>query len=487
MTNNTSDIDINESLTLTNRYLWFPSWMVKNALIAYIITALLLFIFFFNHGMDFYNWVLNTIGVFCFFFFSNKLSINWGKYSVSSFQKNIFWITIIVRFIWILFFSQFTYWLWNTPWEQPKGISMDSCAYYDTAIWFSSLIDQGKYWTEIMKMIKDGGFSDLGYPTWLAILSQVGLDSILWTRIPNCLFDAVVCIMVYRIGKRHFGEQVGRMGAIFTMLMPLTFMYAGITMKESLMIMLFMLAIDQLDGIIHGDKKGFLHIILGLSLVLLLAFFRTALSLVTLAAFFLGLLFTKNKRSKWLNRLFICLFIIIVGILFAREVFYSQFTEIQTTYEMSKGNFENRSRGNILVKNMTKIMFAPLIFTVPFPTMVETGQTWPQLCNGGNFIKNILSFFCIILFIQLLLQRKWRPFTFPIAVLCGYLTALTMSSFAHSGRFHQPAVPLEMMFAAATMYLYPKQIKRLWKPILVLEVITILAWNWFKLAGRGLI
>ena len=133
-------------------------------------------------------------------------------------------------------------------------------------------------------------------------------------------------------------------------------------------------------------------------------------------------------------------------------------------------------------------MFAPLIFTVPFPTMVEiSGQSWQQMCAGGNFIKNVLSFFVIILFFMLLFQRKWRAHTFPIAVLCGYLIALTMSSFAHSGRFHEPAVPLELMFAAAGLYLYPRECKKVWKPILVFELVVIIVWNWFKLKGRGLI
>jgi hypothetical protein len=120
--------------------------------------------------------------------------------------------------------------------------------------------------------------------------------------------------------------------------------------------------------------------------------------------------------------------------------------------------------------------------------MVEIpGQTWQQLCAGGNFIKNVLSFFVILLFAMLLIQRKWRPYTFPIAVLCGYLLALTMSSFAHSGRFHMPAVPLELMFAAAGMCLYPNESKKIWKPVLLFEMVVIIGWNWFKLKGRGLI
>jgi hypothetical protein len=209
---------------------------------------------------------------------------------------------------------------------------------------------------------------------------------------------------------------------------------------------------------------------------------------VLVASFLLGLILSESKRSKWINRLFIFLLIIVVGLLFAGESLNMQMNELEKGLEMAEGNFENRSRGNALVQNMSKAMFAPLIFSVPFPTMVEIpGQTWQQLCAGGNFIKNVLSLFVILLFSMLLIQRKWRAHTYPIAVLCGYLVALTMSSFAHSGRFHMPAVPLELMFAAAGMCLYPNESKKIWKPVLLFELVVIIGWNWFKLKGRGLI
>ena len=40
-----------------------------------------------------------------------------------------------------------------------------------------------------------------------------------------------------------------------------------------------------------------------------------------------------------------------------------------------------------------------------------------------------------------------------IAYLIGYLIVLTLSSFAHSGRFHHPIIPIEMIFAALGMKL----------------------------------
>lgn len=472
----------------SNTPFWFPTWMTNYAIVAFFAAMLIVILLFRDQSMELYNWILSTIGVLSFFYFSNKLSYNWKAYSVKLFEKNIFWITMLIRLIWILFFSQFTYWLWDTPWEQPEGTSMDSSGYYLTAEWYVSLWESGTLWSTLQRMAANSGVSDLGYPMYLAILSKLGLSSILWTRLPNCIFEAITCLMVYRIGRRHFGESVGRLSAIFVMLMPLTFMYAGITMKESMMIMIYMIAVNRLDMVIQGEKKGFWQVALAIGITALIAFFRTSLAAVTITAFLLGLVLSESKRAKWVNRLLILLLVISIGASIASPLIERQLYELQTVFDMTENNFENRSRGNILVKDFSTVMFAPLMFTVPFPTMVEIhGQTWQQLNSGGNYIKNILSPLIILLFVMLLYNRKWRPYTFIIAALCGNLIALALSSFAHSGRFHQPAVPLELLFVAAAMYLYPKQCKRIWKPVLFFEVIIIIGWNWFKLKGRGLI
>ena len=49
---------------------------------------------------------------------------------------------------------------------------------------------------------------------------------------------------------------------------------------------------------------------------------------------------------------------------------------------------------------------------------------------------------------MLLLTGLWRRHVFLIAILVGYLIILVMSVYAQSGRFHVPALPLEIMFAA---------------------------------------
>ena len=147
-----------------------------------------------------------------------------------------------------------------------------------------------------------------------------------------------------------------------------------------------------------------------------------------------------------------------------------------------------RSNTNALVSGLTKGVFAPLMFTIPFPTMVDVpGQYVQAIQNGGFFLKNILSFFCVFGIIDLFRRSKWRNSSFLLEFLVGYLIVLGVSSFAHSGRFHHPVICVELIFAAYGMQAIRtiRQVK-MFNFLFFLEVVFVIGWNWFKLAGRGL-
>jgi hypothetical protein len=146
-----------------------------------------------------------------------------------------------------------------------------------------------------------------------------------------------------------------------------------------------------------------------------------------------------------------------------------------------------RAGGNEFARYMSGAVFAPMIFTIPFPTMVKVdGQENQQMIHGGNFVKNILSGFVIFAVFTMLFSGEWRKHTLLISVMLGYLIVIAFSAFAHSERFHQPALPFELLFAAwAIIHLKPKHIQ--WLNIWLLFILVAnVAWAWFKLAGRGL-
>ena len=76
-------------------------------------------------------------------------------------------------------------------------------------------------------------------------------------------------------------------------------------------------------------------------------------------------------------------------------------------------NMEWRTRrvgGNEFAKYAGAAVFAPLIFTIPFPTVVYTqqDQEMQMQVGGGNYVKNIMSFYVIIFMFYMLKNKIWK-------------------------------------------------------------------------------
>jgi hypothetical protein len=71
--------------------------------------------------------------------------------------------------------------------------------------------------------------------------------------------------------------------------------------------------------------------------------------------------------------------------------------------------------------------------------------------------------------------------------MIGYLIVVALSAFAQSERFHLPAMPVFLMFAAYGLNKFTEKEVRWYNYYLIFIVLAIVAWSWFKLAGRGII
>ena len=167
------------------------------------------------------------------------------------------------------------------------------------------------------------------------------------------------------------------------------------------------------------------------------------------------------------------------------------FNEAQSQQESSieyrYGEKKSGGRGNSFAKYASTAVFAPLIFTIPFPTIVSTeGQEDMRLIHGGNWMRNVMSGFVILAMFMLLLTGDWRRYTLPLAMLLGYLLMLAFTQFAHSLRFHVPVMPFEMMFAAYALTNMRKKHRNWYLIWCLFMIVTCIGWNWMKLKGRGL-
>ena len=121
--------------------------------------------------------------------------------------------------------------------------------------------------------------------------------------------------------------------------------------------------------------------------------------------------------------------------------------------------------------------------------MANDDQIQQMEFSGAYYIKNIFSFFVILVMMLLLASGQWRKHVFILAYTVGYLVVLVLSNFAQGGRFHAPVWPMMMLFAAYGIQIARNNVRlrRGYTLALILEVFVCLAWNWFKLKGRGMI
>jgi hypothetical protein len=88
----------------------------------------------------------------------------------------------------------------------------------------------------------------------------------------------------------------------------------------------------------------------------------------------------------------------------------------------------------------------------------------------------------------LLVKKKlWRNHLLIITFLAFYLAVLAVSAFAHSERFHLPAVPLELILAGYGITHMQAKHRNWFNYWTVLILVAVVAWSWFKLKGRGVV
>ena len=150
-------------------------------------------------------------------------------------------------------------------------------------------------------------------------------------------------------------------------------------------------------------------------------FFRTALGVLLFASLGFALIFSSSKIVGWGKKILVTILTLcVLGVAVGDQISNEISDMVQTGSSAQEANMQWRSErkgGNQFAKYAGAAVFAPLIFTLPFPTVVYTeGQENQQMINGGNFVKNIMSFFTIFALRALFLTRMkisvsslWKP------------------------------------------------------------------------------
>jgi len=427
--------------------------------------------------------IIGVVWVLLFFLLSARYSKKWLEKDSKKFIRNLFITAVVLRFIWVIF-SYFFY-LINTGIPFEFG-SSDALGYHNAAVWFTEI-----GWSGASDYLSRISYSDAGYPVYLYFLYSIIGPNVFITRVIKSLLSAFTCIFAYKLASRTFGEEAGRMAGIFCALSPNLIIYCGMHLKETEMIFLMMAALERSDNLLRQKQVRFWNIFVTALLVVSLFFFRTVLGAAMVFAIFTALVFSSTSvMTKWNRTVLVVWAVIAVAVMAGGTIS----NEIEG-YWRSRGSNQTLKRehqerhGAKWAKYATGTVMAPMMFVLPFPTMVDVDDQYnQQMVNSGNYVRNFMGIFVIIAVFNALFKKKnWRDFSLIGSFIIAYLGIVCSSGFANSERFLLPGMPVLLIIAAYGITLLDGRNYRYVRMWYFILPVVILAWAVFKLGSRGIL
>ena len=475
-----------------------PKWVSNRAIMIYFAALGVVTLWFLSYAMEWWAFVFGVVEVVGFFYFSNLLTRTWSRLTTRTFESRLLWTSFGIRVVWVLFSYWFYYFMTGNHFEFSAG---DVLFYDELGKHLAEHFREGDFAVYDICNSYTGGkiaFSDMGYPAYLGFVYWLTGDSLLVVRFIKAFLGAFMAVLMYRLATRNFGEGVGRMTGIFCMLMPNLILYCGLHLKEIEMCFLAVVAIEQADQVMRLKKFNVWKMVPMAICMLTLFTFRTVLGAVTILALLTALTITSDRVVDWGKRI---IMILIAGVLLlsmvggrleseVRELTtHNVVEEQQQAMQWRSVRADAQGNQNRFARYAGATVFAPMIFTLPFPTVTNvSGQENQRLIHGGNYVKNIMSGFVIFSLFTLVFSGEWRKYVLTGAYYGGYLVVLAFSNFAQSERFHMPIVCFMLMFSAyglSEVLKHPRD-RRLYNYWTLLMFVVFVGWNWFKMRGRGL-
>lgn len=451
----------------------------------YLISLLIVSVSFRNFALK-PLWMAWGIGAVVFFFLLTYIfNQRWQHNDQKIFQRKVFWTALAIRMVYVGAIIFYYYWQTGISLEYNAA---DSLSYHSWAAYLSGLAKEGHFKQGIQVLNANTmGFSDQGYILYLTGL-YVFDKNILVPRLLKALMSAFTCLFIYRIAARNLGEKTGRLAAVMAVFLPQFIHYNGTYMKETEMLFLATFALERMDWLIHSKKYTFWNIFIPILLTALTFGFRTVLGMILLGSFLVCVL-TSDKatvpnKTKW----------IISGVVTALVLIFL-FTPIgREMLIIFKVNFREN---NYLVEKYQDMgwkyasfahwkYLAPGAFTLPITNLVEIANENQKMMNGSLFVKNYLAFFALWSIVMAFRDKKWRKLNLIGTFTFAYILMIAFSFAITSERYHLPAMPGIIILAAFAMNRFRKKDFPFFYVYGVLLVLAIIAWNYVKIAARGL-
>jgi hypothetical protein len=212
-------------------------------------------------------------------------------------------------------------------------------------------------------------------------------------------------------------------------------------------------------------------------------------------------LFQKAKLGKFRSAIITILILTSVIFMMGKVGIYDEGIEhLQRFVRFSDEGefiFKGRKVDSYIKRGQKFAVYAtsPLMFSLslitPFPSLVKTNirffnQTEHWYHVAGLFLWGALSYFSIIGIIYSI-RHKFRESFVLWTLTIGYIVMISLAMYGFSIRFNMIKIPLLLMFTVPGIKHAKLSIFSKWKLYIVVICGIIIAWNYVKLAGRGLI
>lgn len=463
---------------------FLPKQISNKGIYLYLGALAAVTVLFIRHAMSWEFILMGLIWVLEFFLLSTYCSQKWQDIPQKTLLRNIFLTALGLRWTWTIF--AYFYFLHKTgmPFEFSAG---DSIWYYEESMGnvHANIADVWNY-----LFVNTDSISDSGYIFYLSLLSKITGYSILLPRLMNGLFSAATVLLVYFLAKRNIGEEGGRMAAIFACFMPNLIFYSGLHLKETFMIFILIAFLERADYLLRSKKYNVFTIAVPVLLAVSLFSFRTVIGAAAIFSFATALVFTNTSVVGRGKRIMLIAWGVLAVVTLAGGVIN---TEVQATWDDRESNQDARraaqtAKGNQWAKYATGTVMAPMMFVMPFPTMVDVDEQYnQQMISGGNYVRNFLGGFVLVaVFSAIFITKNWRNLSLIGSFVIAYLGIISSSGFANSERFLLPALPCLLIISAYGISLLNAKNYRFIKMWYWIVPVMSIAWAFFKLGSRGL-
>ncbi len=468
-----------------------PIWTSKHTKIAMLYSLIIcgITLAYFNLIAIQPIWFLITLCITVWYFATLSICSNKWKYlAPRKFENKLFWHSLFYRVLTSVILITVAY----IEWGRPDYVgAVDAINFHEEAIivsdYLRSLDFSGAYSTARSFYF---GIDNIGPSLFIGFIFALTGNSYFLATVIMAILGSFVVLLLYRIGKLIWSEQIGRTAGIMFMHFPLSLFFSVVIMKEGVVLFLLMIVIYLLTKVVNGQKLRSYHILLIIFSLFSLFFFRTVVGMILVIVVAGTLMLNKYKGSRiksWsIGTLTILVFSYLIYSLGEFQFFIDRFSDAGDV------RYARATRFGLDGISLKYLLVAPFFFVfsliTPIPGFVETTFRFDVTHESrhyflpGLLVWNILVFYSIIGLYHSIKGKFMQ--SMPLwGFTVMYSVAMIVSFFFSRVRFSYLGMSILILLAAVGVTRSSNNIY--WKLYLILLVFVILAWNVLRLSVRG--